>query len=151
MSDNLPSHVYGVIIDLAGDTLILPNSAVLEVLGQDALHQKPSAKAWLLGEVNLDFDSIPVLSLEALWGQEIPPPARRSRIVVLKAPNRDGRIAIMAQSYPLIVTLNEVALKPLPLDKPQARERVLSHVQVANRQAWIPDVDALVVAAANAD
>ncbi|MGJ8669690.1 MAG: chemotaxis protein CheW [Oceanococcus sp.] len=146
MSDNLPSHVYGVIIDLADSTLILPNSAVVEVLGQDALEAKSGGADWLLGELKLELDSIPVVSLEGLWGQAIPQSIRRSRIVVLKAPNRDERIAIMARSYPLIVTLNEVALKALPIDTENPRDYVLSHVQVANRQAWIPDVDAMVFA-----
>ena len=144
MSDNLPSHVYGVIIDLAEATLILPNSAVLEVMGQDALKTRSGGQPWILGELEFELDTIPVISLEGLWNQTIPELGRRSRIVLLKAPNRDERIAIMAQSYPLIVTLNEVALKSLPMDDEQARDNVLSRVQVANRQAWIPDVDTLV-------
>ncbi len=147
MADNLPTHVYGVIIDLAQDNLILPNSAVVEVLGQDALKRAEAGPPWLLGELKLELDTVPVVSLEGLWGQAIPDNIRRSRIVVLKAPNRDERVAIMARSYPLIVTLNEVALRALP-DDGDDRGLILSRVQVANRQALIPDLDALVVTAA---
>lgn len=143
MSEQLPDHVYGVIIDLADDNLILPNSAVVEVLGQDALQALATGPGWLLGELKLDLDTIPVISLEALWGQGVAENVRRSRIVVLKAPNQDERVALMARAYPLIVTLNEIALKVRSAED-DARPHVLSHIQVANRQALIPDLDALV-------
>lgn len=142
MAEQLPDHVYGVIIEVEGDSLILPNSAVVEVLGQDALKPVSGGPNWLLGRVDVEFDQVPVISLEALWGRPIPARIRRSRVVVLKAPGREDRVAVMARSYPLIVTLNEVAVRVAANSEP--RPQVLSQVQVANRAAVIPDLDELV-------
>lgn len=145
MAEQLPDHVYGVIVELEGDNLILPNSAVVEVLGQDALTAQSAGPDWLLGEVVYELDKLPVISLEAFWGEAVPEMVKRSRVVVLKAPDHDDRIAILVRSYPLIVTLNEVAVQVNEDAEP--RDKVLASVRVANRLALIPDLDALAKAA----
>lgn len=147
MSTKLPTHVYAVIMGLAQDSLILPNSAVVEVLGQEALIPRSDGPDWLLGELKLQLEDIPVVSLEGMFGQAVPATERKGRIVVIKAPSRADTFAVMARSYPLIVTLNEVALKP-QTDPQELSELVISAVQVANRKALIPDLDAIAQLAA---
>ncbi|RZO87235.1 MAG: chemotaxis protein CheW [Oceanococcus sp.] len=146
MSDKLPSHVYGVIIDIEGETLILPNSAVLDVLGHDVISHRSDGPSWLLGQMRLQIDDVPVISLEGMLGQPVPAIERKTRVVVLKAPSHNASVALLARSYPLIVTLNEIALQPAPLeaDNEAMNKLMLTAVQVANRRALVPDLDALV-------
>lgn len=146
MAQNLPSHVYGVIIDIEGQTLILPNSAVLDVFGNDAISPRDDGPDWLLGQLRLQIDDVPVISLEGMLGWPVPAIERKSRVVVLKAPSHNASVALLARSYPLIVTLNEIALQPAPLpsDDDAMSKLVLTAVQVANRRALVPDLDALV-------
>ncbi len=146
MAQNLPSHVYGVIIDIEGQTLILPNSAVLDVFGNDVISPRDDGPDWLLGQLRLQIDDVPVISLEGMLGWPVPAIERKSRVVVLKAPSHNASVALLARSYPLIVTLNEIALQPAPLpsDDDAMSKLVLTAVQVANRRALVPDLDALV-------
>lgn len=144
MPQPLPDHIYSVMIALAETSLILPNSAVVEVLGQDALIAPGSdAPIWLQGYVELQMQDIPVVSLEGMMGQAVPLLERKCRIVALNAPSQGAAFAVVSRSYPLIVTLNEVALKPVLQDDDPAAKLIYSRVQVANRNAIIPDLDAI--------
>lgn len=143
MSQSLPSHIYSVLITLAQTNLILPNAAVAEVLGQEVIKSPPAgAPPWMIGQTQWQLEDVPIVSIEGMLGEEIPPMHRRCRVVVLHAPLQAAALAVVAQAYPLIVTLNEIALQPRALEDGQA-ELMLSRVQVANRSALIPDLDAL--------
>lgn len=143
MSQQLPSHIYSVMVSLAEASLILPNSAVVEVMGMDTLVPRTDGPDWLLGHAQLQHVDVPVISLELMLGQSLPATNRKCRVVVLNAPMQANAFALVAQSYPLIVTLNEVALKPVEMGDDPAKKLILSKVQVANRAAMIPDLDAL--------
>ena len=149
MSEKLPSHVYGVIVDIEGESLILPNSAVLDVFSHDVMTPREDGPAWLLGQLRLQIDDVPVVSLESMLGRSVPAIERKSRVVVLKAPSHNASVALLARAYPLIVTLNEIALQPAPLpsDDEAMHKLMLTAVQVANRRALVPDLDALVALA----
>lgn len=143
MSQQLPSHIYSVMISLAETSLILPNSAVVDVMGMDGLIKGDKGPEWLLGQAHLQHLDVPVISLEAMLGQPVPELTRKCRLVVLNAPMQPVAFAVLSQAYPLIVTLNEVALKAVEMDEGPARKLIFSKVQVANRTAMIPDLDAL--------
>lgn len=144
MSQPLPDHIYSVLVSLQDGSLILPNSAVVEVLGQDALIDPGSdAPTWLQGFVELQMQDIPVISLEGMMGQGVPIMERKCRIVVLNAPSQSAAFAVISRAYPLIVTLNEVALQPINEDNDPAAKLIYSRVKVANRTAIIPDLEAI--------
>ncbi len=143
MSQSLPSHIYSVMVSLVDTSLILPNSAVVEVLGQDVMRAVEDGPAWLLGQARWRQFELPAISLEGMLGQAVPPMDRKCRLVVLNTPSQAAAFAVVARSYPLIVTLNEVALKPVELAEDEAASLVLSRVKVANRSALIPELDAM--------
>lgn len=144
MAQPLPDHIYSVLISLQDANLILPNSAVVEVLGLDTLEPPGSdAPNWLQGYVELQMQDIPVISLEAVMGQSAPIRDRKCRIVVLNTPSQGSAFALMSRAYPLIVTLNEVALKPANEANDPVAKLIYSRVDVANRKAIIPDLDAI--------
>jgi chemosensory pili system protein ChpC len=146
MSDvqqKLPSHIYSVLVSLVGANLILPNSAVAEVLGQEALKAREDGPSWLVGQTQWEDEDVPIISFEAMMGQPVPALDRKCRVVVLHAPARAGAFGIITRGYPLIVTLNEVALKPVPMKDSPFKKLIFCQVSVANRSALIPDLDAL--------
>lgn len=148
MSSQLPTHVYSVLISLAKESLILPNSAVAEVLGQDVIVPcQKKGPAWLLGQVEWQHEDVPIVSFEGMVGQPVPAMERKCRVVVLHAPVRAAAVAIVSQAYPLIVTLNEIAMQPALIENDPAAALIYSRVRVSNRAAIIPDLDALAAAA----
>lgn len=146
MSQQLPDHIYSVMIRTAADTLILPNAAVIEVAGQERFHVRQGEPGWWIGNMSWDEVEIPVISLEMMLGLPRPSFHRKARLVLVKAMTGvlpHGKYAIASQAYPLLVTISEIAVQPVPLTEADAPELILSRVQVANRQAVIPNLEAI--------
>lgn len=153
-SETLPSHIYTVIIAVEGLELIVPNSAVAEVLGQETFRPRQGhGPDWHQGELHWQDLHMPVLSLEALLGQPVPPLERKCRLVALRAPGSETSFALISRSYPMIITLNQAALKFQPSeDADEATARYLmSRARMANREVVVPDLDALAAAAREVD
>ncbi len=146
MSQGLPDHVYSVLIGIAEDTVVLPNSAVAEVAGQETLKLRDQAPAWWLGDMEWRGRKLPVLSLEAFLGREPPAVERRCRLVIINALGNSlesGQYAIFSQAYPLLVTLNETAIRAAARNAKEEEHYVLARVEFANRAALIPNLTAL--------
>lgn len=142
----MSEQIYAVLIALEGDTLLLPNVAVAEVLSRETVQPAAGAPSWLPGYVEWNSRRVPALRFETLNGGRAVAPSRRERVVVLSTPGaqlRGAAVAIIAQGYPLLVTLNREALAPQALRDGDREELVLGRVRIASRQALIPDLDAL--------
>lgn len=138
---------HGQLIRMDEDAMLLPNSAVLDVIAIDDLRMRASQPAWLLGNVQWRGQDVPVLSMEALLGSEVPPRMRRSRIVIINSFGNNlptGIFAVVSQGHPHLMTLNRVAVKLADSkDGATTDEHVACRVQIANAQALIPNLDAL--------
>lgn len=137
-------QLYAVLMSLHEDTLLLPNAAVAEVLSRDALQRAGGGPAWLLGHCEWNNRRVPVIRFEALNGGSGAGDPRRERVVVLNSPGRhlpSGQLAIVAQGYPHLVTLNRAALHPVELDAVDRDDLVLSRVRIASQVALIPDLE----------
>ncbi|AXQ29832.1 chemotaxis protein CheW [Solimonas sp. K1W22B-7] len=140
-------QIYAVLIALEGDTLLLPNAAVAEVVARDALQPAESgAPAWLAGYCDWNNRRVPVISFETANGSGRNAESRRARVVVLNSFGThlpSGLLAIVSQGYPHLVTLNRPAVKPLELRPTDRADLVLARVRIANQEAAIPDLTAL--------
>ncbi|PPE75349.1 hypothetical protein C3942_00150 [Solimonas fluminis] len=140
-------QIYAVLMALEGDTLLLPNAAVAEVVARDSLQPPdPGAPAWLAGYCDWNNRRVPVISFEAANGSGHNGESRRARVVVLNSFGShlpSGLLAIVSQGYPHLVTLNRSAVKPLELRPTDRADLVLSRVRIANQEAAIPDLAAL--------
>jgi chemosensory pili system protein ChpC len=139
-------ELYAVMIALSGDTLLLPNAAVAEVVAAEALIRTPEGPEWLLGHYNWNARRVPALSLEALNGGQKPPPSRRERLIIVNSLGTrlaGGVVAFLAQSYPHLITLNRAAIRSLPLAATDRPELVLTRVKIANSEALIPDFETI--------
>lgn len=142
-------ELYAVMIAVEGDTLLLPNAAVAEVMTHEALQHEDDMPNWLLGYCNYNQRRIPVIAFERLNGLDSAPvQGKRERIVVVNSLGTQlavGAVAFLAQSYPHLVTLNRAAVKPLPLRATDRPDLVMARVKIANAEALIPDFETIEV------
>jgi chemosensory pili system protein ChpC len=143
-------ELYAVMISLNGDTLLLPNAAIAEVIARESLDSADGGSgrgaSWLLGYCDWNSRRVPVICFEALNGGERPPPARRERLVVVNSLGTKlsvGAVAFLCQGYPHLVTLNRSALQSVPLRASDSVELVMARVSIANTEAVIPDFETL--------
>ncbi|WP_169729281.1 chemotaxis protein CheW [Solimonas soli] len=138
------TQLYAVLISLAGDTLLLPNLAIAEVVARDAVQPAAQLPPWLAGYLEHGGRRLPVLRFERLNGGGAAADARRERVVIVNTLGRhlpSGQFAMVTQTYPHLVTLNRAALQPLPLRDGDRAELLLARVRVASHEALIPDLD----------
>lgn len=140
-------EIYAVLMALGTDTLLLPNAAVVEVVGADRLQAAaPAAPAWYAGRIAHQNLSVPVVRYDVLNGGPKLQDVKRTRLAIVHAITdrlRSGLYAIVCQGYPHLVTLNRTALKPdtrLDRDRPNM---VLSRVSIGNTNALIPNLEAI--------
>lgn len=143
MSDNL----YVVLIQIADDTLMLPNAAVAEVAALDRFDPpEDGGPAWLAGWYSHNERRVPVVSFEALRGKPRPAHNRRARVVLCNPVGtrlHGGTFALLAQGHPHLIALNRSAISAIPLRPDENLELVLSRVRVATQEAVIPDLEAV--------
>ena len=149
-------ELYAVLVSLAGDTLLLPNAAVAEVVSPERMAQPgPHAPPWLAGTLPYNNRQLAVVHFEALNGSGARlESSRRTRLAIVHAVServRAGQYAIVCQGYPHLVTLNRTALRKEPLVSTDREEFVLARVGIANTSALIPNLDMIEHSLAQAD
>lgn len=139
------------------DALLLPNLAVLDVLGSSELVAAADVPGWLAGHCDWQGQRVPVIRFEQFVAvaqtldADIPP--RRERIVILQGLSLPltadaeagvpltGRVfGLISVGHPHMVTVNRMAVAGAPAQPGDAAARVLSRVRLANRAAVIPDL-----------
>lgn len=140
-----PEQLYAVLVALQGDTLLLPNLAIAEVLSAESLRRPArSAPPWFSGTVSLQGLDLPVASFELLNRGVAESPHPRTKIAVLHTLGTllpSGRYGLLTESYPHLVTLNRTALRPEPIRVGDDAELILSRVRLASTRAAIPNLD----------
>lgn len=140
----VPDQLYCVLLSLRQDTLLLPNAAVAEAIGQDALQVDASGPHWLAGTFHWNNRRVSAINFEPLNSDQWPLLNKRSRLVILHAISGrpdDTPFAIVCQGYPHLITLSQVAVTALPLRETDRPEFVLARVRIGNTEALIPDLD----------
>ncbi|MGS2722820.1 chemotaxis protein CheW [Porticoccus sp. GXU_MW_L64] len=99
----LASFVDSLLLPIAATTLLLPVSAVSEVLDDIPLQRADDLPAWLYGTVQWREHSLQVICYEALVGAEKPAITEQSRLAVLKAADENSEFefyGLVTQGYP---------------------------------------------------
>lgn len=139
--------VASQLIPLEGESLLLPNTAVAEIIGHTKAEPLPgslkNAPDWLIGMLQWRGVSIPLLSLEALMGGKISDPGPRARIAVINAiggKTKHSFFAVATQGIPTLVNVNKERISPVD-DAQQNTAGVHCHVVVDGETAIIPNLD----------
>ena len=100
--------IRSVLLPLTKDTLLLPHSAMIEILPEREILPIDNSPEWVLGEVEWNNERIPLLALEVAFGSELPKKQRRSRLIILSFlsdSNQYKYLAIRATGVPRLVQL----------------------------------------------
>lgn len=139
------SDIRGVLMQLTGARLLLPNATMAEVLSYATPEPIADAPDWLLGSIRWRGYTLPLVAFAQLAGFGRERADLRCKVVVLKALGGRPQLpyfALLTQGFPRLVTVSRDALQAdgegeaLPL-------AVHSRVQLNLDDALVPDLPAL--------
>ena len=146
--NELPSSLRGVLIQAAGNQLLLPNAAVAEVLSYSDPEPIANAPAWLMGRVRWRGWQVPLVDFSRLDGSESTAQAAaggRRRVLVVKAPGGHARLpyfAFLADGFPRLMSLSEATLETLA-ESADPDRCIFARVAINDENAVVPDMDAV--------
>jgi len=140
--DGVIDEIRGVLIQVAGDRLLLPNAVVAEVLSFSEPDPVDGAPDWLLGSIRWRGWQMPLVAFSRMAGIAADQGGLGSKVVVLKALGGDAKapyFAVLTQGFPRLVTVPRDELltqddgEPLP-------DGVLARVTLREDSALVPDL-----------
>ncbi len=137
--------IRGVLIQVAGARLILPNATIAEVLSYAAPEPFANAPEWLLGRIRWHGWQVPLVAFSQLAGIDQDKPGLGSKVVVLKALGGNPRapyFAILTQGFPRLVTVADTGIA---LDEDPGELPAAVHARVIHNDdlALLPDLQSL--------
>lgn len=142
-------ELYCILLPVGNGKLLLPRSIVEEVRGLGEPTPVPGSPPWLMGEVRWRGSTIPLIATEPLIGGAIPAPSRRSRMIVLRAPQgtlEPAAMAILSQGFPYILRVTPQLL--LGATPPESDE-LIAQINLGLESPIVPDLPALAAEAAS--
>lgn len=138
--------LHCLLIPLESEKIILPNTAVAEVITYVNPEPIDNAPDWLLGKISWRDQVIPLLSYESASGMERTGQSAR-RIAVLNTLNGSANlpyIAIIIQGIPQLRLIQEdsVSDEALP-ETHEQRQAIAATVKLNDEVVLIPDLDNL--------
>jgi len=146
MSQDRPAELYGLMVPLENERLLVPRGCVAEVVGYQTPQEMTGAPPWHLGVIGWNGRQVPLVSFEGCAGADVAPPTQRSRVVVLNAVSeqvRAGYIAILSQGFPQLVRISPEFVK---LDATRSftdDSPIACQVQLLDESPLVPDLDRL--------
>lgn len=139
------NDIRGVLIQIAGSQLLLPNAATVEVLSYADPDPVENAPEWLLGQIRWRGWRLPLVSFARIAGTHTEGASVGTKVIVLKALGGDPKLpyfALVAQGFPRLVTItrenmivDSAHLETLP-------EGIRLRVMFNDDVALVPDLDA---------
>jgi len=133
------------LIPLNGATLLLPNTAVAEVVHFNDVEATPSTPSWVYGMINWRGLSLPLLSMEGLLEMDVLPLNKEKRIIVLNSldNNQDMPfIAIVSDGNPHLIKLHEDTMGDELMEEHSSH--YIHTVSVyRDRRVLVPDLNAI--------
>jgi chemosensory pili system protein ChpC len=105
--------IRGVLIQIAGGRLLLPNATIAEVLSYADPDPIANAPEWLLGRMRWRGWQLPLIAFARLSGIAAEKGGLGSKVIVLKALGGDPKFpyfAVLTQGFPRLVTVSSDSL-----------------------------------------
>lgn len=143
MSDT-EKDIRGVLIQVAGARLLLPNANIAEVLAYADPEPVENAPDWLLGRIRWRGWRLPLVAFARLTGLAEEAATLGNKVVVLKALGGDSKapyFALLTQGFPRLVTISTAALSEEERDPHEMLPiGVLARVVLNEDAALLPDL-----------
>ena len=144
---SVSGDIRGVLVQVKGGRLLLPNASVSEVLSYADPEPMAGVPDWILGRIRWRGWQLPLVAWARLTGTAADEAGDLgSKVAVVKALHGNPRLpyfAVLAQGFPRLVTVSRDALltdagegQPLP-------EAALAGVLLNEDRAMIPDLDGI--------
>ena len=133
------------LLPLKGEQLLLPSTAIAEIVRPGDLEPVASAPPWLLGRLTWRDHPISIISFEGACDEAIPMDTPQAKIVVLNAlgSHAEGHFyGLVVQGMPQLLQVNEDNLNVIEHET-DLHPLMHCHVIVDGETAIIPDLDAL--------
>jgi chemosensory pili system protein ChpC len=143
MTTTTSNDIRGVLIQIAGARLLLPNATIAEVLSFADPDPVPNAPDWLLGRIRWRGWQLPLVAFARLSGISSEQGGLGSKVVVLKALAANAKtpfFAVLTQGFPRLVTVSRNAL--VAEDEGEAVPTgVRARVMLNEDAALLPDLE----------
>jgi chemosensory pili system protein ChpC len=141
-----PAHdIRGVLIQVAGGRLLLPNATIAEVLSYADPDPIANAPDWLLGRIRWRGWQLPLIAFARLSGIAREQGGLGSKVIVLKALGGDAKFpyfALLTQGFPRLVTVSQDTVMADGGDADETLpEGVQARVLLNQDQALLPDLE----------
>lgn len=144
-------------LPLTEDGALVPVANVVEVIALTPAVPLEGVPAWIAGEVTWREGAVVLCTWEPLVGGRFHPPGRRGRIVILRGladPERLPFVAVVVQAVPRVVLASGESVCWIPPKGASPADGgdgyAAGWVRAGEREAWIPDLDAVEAAVAAA-
>lgn len=137
-------EVASLLIPLQGQSILLPNVTVAEIIPPSVVQPIDNAPVWYLGNFQWRELTVPLLSLEALHAEPTPSIHSRARFAVLNTTGLHSDLpfmAILTQGLPRLARVSEDEIKER--EDAENRRYDLMHVSWAGEYTLIPDITAI--------
>lgn len=132
--------IRGVLIQVQGARLLLPNATISEVLSYAAPEPVEGAPAWLLGRLRWRGWQLPLVSFARLAGLADEQGGLGSKVIVLKALGGNPKapyFALLTQGFPRLVNVTRNRLAVEDGDLPDATQ---ARLLLNDEPALVPDL-----------
>lgn len=142
---DVTEELYSLLVPIADTRLIVPRVCVTEVAGLGQLHLLESGPAWLIGRVGWKGREVPLVSLEAACGQDVPEIVSRTRAVIFNAAYslRGSYFALLSQGLPQLVRISRDVIGPDDEKNWPEGAPVICRIRMVNEYPLVPDLERL--------
>jgi len=140
--DETITDIRGVLIQVAGGRLLLPNAAIAEVLSYADPEPVADTPDWLLGRIRWRGWQVPLVAFSRLAGLAEDQATLGNKVIVLKALGGDRGVpyfALVTQGFPRLVTVSRQALASEDVDA-DLPAGVQAQVRLNEDAALLPDL-----------
>ena len=143
-TNTISTDIRGVLIQIAGARLLLPNATIAEVLSFADPEPVANAPDWLLGRIRWRGWQLPLIAFSRLSGIADEKGGLGSKVVVLKALGGNAKapfFAVLTQGFPRLVTVSEDTVVADGGDDDLLPAGVQARVMLNEDNALLPDLE----------
>ena len=136
--------IRGVMIQVAGGRLLLPNATIAEVMSYADPEPMEDTPDWLLGRIRWRGWQLPLIAFSRLSGIAEEQGGFGSKVIVLKALGGDPKFpyfALLTQGFPRLVTVSRDTLVTDTSIDEALPEGVQARVLLNENEALLPDLE----------
>ncbi|MBT8142966.1 MAG: chemotaxis protein CheW [Gammaproteobacteria bacterium] len=138
------NEIYALLVPIQRQRLLLPRTAVREVVRYSKPEPIENAPDWLPGTINWQNNKIPMISFEGLCGKEMPEVNSRTRVAIMTALDKEmphNAYAMYVEGFPQLIGIQEKDLGVDAEAKFPDNCPIISQLKLFNDRPQIPNLE----------